>query len=345
VKLLVPLVFLIFVPLADAKAADSLGQLTVPTAKTDLLVGRLKISVPIVGKVQPVQHGIMAAPEADSEQTRVLIDAGEQRMVLMVDELFARAATNFEGEAQKAAARFPMKVNFKKWPLAAPLRAIAYFPVVPTKNEEANFVMGVFVAGPDGSVLNLVWYVNPAAAAQFSTVATLAESMAGTIVSGTRALDSTSGVRELSANSKTKSVFVTVPEGYVVTAQRGPDFIVHHIHKVTVFGDEEATLGIYLGDHPSPNREGFSDQGMGNLFGKRVPWYQKVTDENGSRTIMAGAVVSLGPSLFGYALPGRGDGPSYADVFLAASEASIVEELKSIAMSLRIGARNTKERN
>jgi len=32
-----------FVPLADAKAADSLGQLTVPTAKTDLLVGRLKI--------------------------------------------------------------------------------------------------------------------------------------------------------------------------------------------------------------------------------------------------------------------------------------------------------------
>jgi len=109
--------------------------------------------------------------------------------------------------------------------------------------------------------------------------ATLAESMAGTIVSGTRALDSTSGVRELSANSKTKSVFVTVPEGYVVTAQRGPDFIVHHIHKVTVFGDEEATLGIYLGDHPSPNREGFSDQGMGNLFGKRVPWYQKVTDE------------------------------------------------------------------
>jgi len=42
----------------------------------------------------------MAAPEADSEQTRVLIDAGEQRMVLMVDELFARAATNFEGEAQ-----------------------------------------------------------------------------------------------------------------------------------------------------------------------------------------------------------------------------------------------------
>jgi len=29
--------FLIFVPLADAKAADSLGQLTVPTAKTDLL--------------------------------------------------------------------------------------------------------------------------------------------------------------------------------------------------------------------------------------------------------------------------------------------------------------------
>jgi hypothetical protein len=135
---------------------------------------------------------------------------------------------------------------------------------------------------------------------------------------------------------------VTVPQGYVVTTQHGPDFIVHHVHKVMAFGDAEASLGVYLGDHPSANDEGFLKQGMSTLFGKRVPWSQKVSNEDGNRTIMARAVVSLGPSLFGYALPGTSDGPSYADVFVTASDASTVEELKSIATSLRLGDRNAQ---
>lgn len=341
-KPLVLLVFLLLIHLAEAGAADSLGQLTVPKTQIDVLAGRLKVSVPTGARLQPVQHGIMAAPEADNEQTRVLIDAGDQRMVLMVYELFARAAADFEGEAQKETARFPMKVNLQKWTLSGPVRAIAYFPVVPTKDQVANLVMGVFVAGPDGSVQNLVWYVNPAGAIQFSAASNLAESIAKTIAPGARTLDITPGVRELSVYSKAKSIFVTVPQGYVVTAQHGPDFIVHHIHKVMAFGDPAASLGVYLGDHPSANAEGSFEQGMSTLFGKRVPWSQKVTNEDGSRTIMARAVVSLGPSLFGHALPGMSDGPSYADVFVTASDASIVEELKSIATSLRLGDRNAQ---
>lgn len=338
-KALVPLVFLLLTPLAEAGATDSLGQLTVPKTQIDVLAGRLKVSVPAGARLQPIQHGIMAAPEADNEQTRVLIDAGDQRMVLMVYELFARAAADFEGEAQKETARFPMKVNLQKWAISGPVRAIAYFPVVPTKDQEANLVMGVFVSGPDGSVQNLVWYVNPAGAIQFSAASSLAESIAKTIAPGARALEITAGVRELSIYSKTKSVFVTVPQEYVVTAQHGPDFIVHHIHKLIAFGDPEASLGVYLGDHPSSNDEGFLEQGMSTLFGKRVPWYQKVTNEDGSRMIMARAVVSVGPSLFGYALPGMRDCPSYADVFVTASNASTIEELKSIATSLRLGDR------
>lgn len=341
-KPIVPLVFLLVTPLKEAGAADGLGQLTVPKTQIDVLAGRLKISVPTGARLQPVQHGIMAAPEADNEQTRVLIDAGDQRMVLMVYELFARAVADFEGEAQKETAHFPMKVNLQKWMLSGPVRAIAYFPVVPTKDEEANLVMGVFVAGPDGSVQNLVWYVNPAGASQFSAASILAESIAKTIAPGARTLDIAPGARELSVYSKTKSVFVTVPQGYVVTAQHGPDFIVHHIHKVIAFGDPEASLGIYLGDHPSAKDEGFLEQGMSTLFGKRVPWSQKVTNEDGGKTILARAVVALGPSLFGYALPGMSDGPSYADVFVTASDASTVEELKSIATSLRLGNRNAQ---
>lgn len=322
-------------------AQDSLAQLRISTRKTEVLAGRLILSLPEQAKSHPVQHGIMAAPEADSEQTRIMIDARDQRMVLMVYELFARTdVDDLQGPALKAIRHFRTPVNFRRWPLAAPLRAIAYFPVVPTKNEEANLVMGVFVAGPDGTVRNLMWYVNPQAASQSEAVLRLAESMAETIAPGTKTLDTTGGERELSSNSKTKSVFAAIPKGYALTTQHGPDFIVHHINKIVSFGDENASIGVYLGDHPSNNRDGFAEQGKTTLFGKSISWYQKVNREDGVEVVTVDATVPLGWSLLGRAVPGTSDGPAYADVFLTAADGSTIQELKSITGSLRLGDRN-----
>lgn len=325
-----------------AQAQDSLAQLRISTAKTEVLAGRLILAVPDQAKSRAIQHGIMAAPESDSDQTRIMIDAGEQRMVLMVYELFAHAdVDDLQGPAQNVTRHFPMKVSFRKWSLAPPLRATAYFPVSPTKNEEANLVMGVFVASPDGSVRNFMWYVNPQAASQSDAALRLAESMAETVAPGTKTLDTTGGERELSTYSKTKSVLVSIPRGYALTTQHGPDFIVHHINKIVSFGDENATIGVYLGDHPSNNRDGFVEQGKTTLFGKRVSWYEKRHNVDGTEMIVDDATVPLGWSLFGRAVPGTSDGPSYADVFLTAAKTSSIQELKSIASTLRLVDRNT----
>jgi hypothetical protein len=324
-----------------AQAQDGLAQLRISTTKTEVLAGRMLLSVPDPAKSRAIQRGIMAAPESDSEQTRIMIDAGEQRMVLMVYELFARTdVDDLQGQAEKATRHFPMKASFRKWPLTAPLRAVAYFPAVPTKNEDANFVMGVFVASPDGSVRNFMWYVNPQAASQFEADLKLAESMAETIAPGTKTLDTSGGERELSAYSKTKSVVASIPKGYALTTQQGPDFIVHHINKMVSFGDEKASIGVYLGDHPSNNRDGFVGQGKATLFGKSVTWYQRVDHEGGTELIMDDATVPLAWSVLGRAVPGTGDGPSYADVFLTAASASGILELKSIASTFRLADRN-----
>jgi hypothetical protein len=261
-------------------------------------------------------------------------------MVLMVYELFARADAGLEEPAQKMTSHSPTKVSLQKWTLVAPLRAIAYFPTAPTKDEEANFVMGLFVAGPDGSVKNFMWYANSAAASQFDAALKLAKSMADTIAPGTKTLDTASGERELSVYSKTKSVFATIPQGYVVTAQHGPDFIVHHINKIVAFGDQKASLGIYLGDHPSNSHEGFTEQEKTTLFGKSVHWYKKLNNEGGTMVIRMDAIVPLGWSLLGISAPGTSEGASYADVFMTAANVGSIEELKSIAITLRISNRS-----
>ena len=324
-------------------AADDLTQLRISATKTAVLDGRLLVSVPEQAKLRPMQHGIMSAPESDSEQTRIVIDAGQQRMVLMAYELFARASeSDLEGPAQKIISHFPMKVSLQKWTLLAPLRAVAYFPTNPTNNEEANLVMGVFVVNSDGNVQNLMWYVNPAAASQFDTALKLAKSMAATIAPGTKTLDTTGGERELSAYSKTKSVFAKIPKNYTLTAQHGPDFVVHHINKVVAFGDENASMGVYLGDHPSSNHNGFAEQEKATLFGKSVHWYQKVENEDGAKVITVDATIPLGWALLGNSMPGTSEGASYADVFLTAANASNIEELKSIALTLSIRDGNGK---
>lgn len=336
-----PYLMILFLTVTEiTPAADDLAQLRVSATKTDVLDGRLLVSLPDRAKSRPMQHGIMSAPESDSEQTRIVIDAGQQRMVLMVYELFARAGTDLEEPAQKMTSHFPVKVSVQKWTLVAPLRAVAYFPTAPTKNEEANFVMGLFVADSDGSVQNLIWYVNPAGASQFDAALKLAKSMADTIAPGTRTLDTTGGERELSAYSKTKSVFAKIPQDYVITAQHGPDFIVHHINKIVAFGDQNASMGVYLGDHPSSKHDGFTEQEKTTLFGKSVHWYQKVDNEGGTKVITVDATVPLGWSLLGNSVPGTSEGASYADVFLTAANAPSIEELKSIAIALRIRDRS-----
>jgi hypothetical protein len=324
-----------------AEASDGLGALRPSTAKTHVLAGRLTVCVPETSQSEAMQHGIMAAPESDTEQTRVVIDAGPQRMVLMVYELYARTG-DLDAAAGKEAGRFPQKVNLQKWSLPAPLRAVAYFPAAPTKDHEANLVMGVFVAQADGSVQMLQWYVNPQGAEDQAGTLKLAQAIARTIAPGDKSLDAGAGEREMAAGSQAKSVFITVPEGYVVSEQRGVDFLVHHVHKITRFGEPSASIGIYLGDHPSNDREGFVKSGTSSLFGKKAQWYLKTAKENGETVLIADALVPLAPSLFGYSLPGTGDGPSYADVFLTAGDEATLKELETIAATVRIGNRKTR---
>jgi hypothetical protein len=328
--------FVLFAGCALAQPASNLGQLRIPTTQTSVLSGRLVVSIPATAVSRTMQNGIMSAPEADQEQTRVVIDAGKQRMVLMVYELFERAGADFNAEVKAEAGRLPLKVAVQNWPLSSSLRAAAYFPEVPTQDREANLVMGVFVAQPDGSVQNLMWYANPFGAKPSAGALLLAKSMAKTIAPGARTLTVAAGERELSNYSQAKSVFIRVPEGYAVTAQRGPDFIVHHIRKMTAFGSPGASMGVYLGDHPQ-NREG-DKKDMSLLFGKQVAWYQKTVKEGDASTITASALVSLR----GLAPDSPADyAPSYADVFLSAADAATLQELKSVAATLRIGDRKS----
>lgn len=310
-------------------AADRFGQIKLGLKASDLLDGRLTICLPAEARVEAMQHGIMSAPEANAEQTRVVIDAGRQRMVIMTYERFA-TGKDFESQVKQEIAKFPRKIEAREWKLGAPLKGYAYFPVTPAVSEEANLVMGLYVVRSDETVQEVRAYVNPDGAKNFAEASSLAKAVLQTVAEGRKALDSTGGDRELFAYSKESVILITLPSGYVATSQRGPDFLVHHIHKVTGLGSPAETIGIYLGDYPETHND-YVKKDSGALFGKSVDWLEKTERDEGQAVIVDDALVSLRSWFW------NRDLPSYADVFLSAEDNAAMQELKKIAATFRIG--------
>jgi hypothetical protein len=170
----------------------------------------------------------------------------------------------------------------------------------------------------------------------------LARAMAKTIAGGTRTLDLVKGERRLCTYSQTKSVFVTLPAGYLLSEQQGIDFTVQHVRKMALLGDGGATSGVsptlsvYLGDHPSGGDSGSKANGTAVVFGQKIDLSQQSSEQGGRKMIAARSLVKLGSDLQGPGSQTR-QGPSYVDVFMNASNEAEIEELKSIAATLRIG--------
>jgi hypothetical protein len=325
-------------------ASAQLGQLKPGFKTTDLLNGRLTVRVPAQGQSQAMQRSIMAAPDAVSETTRIVINSGPQRMVVVAYELFARTDQGFEQGVQKETARLPVKVRVEEWPLPSPLRGFAYFPLTPTHNEEANPVMGIYAAQADGTVQHVAFYINRSAAKDFNAAAILAKSIAKTIAAGPQRVNSSAGEHEFSAYSPKNSIFATVPEGYAVTVQQGPDFRVYYLRKLVRFGETAESLGFYVGDYPSSDRQGFKEGGIAILFGKQAKWYEKEDTQNGKTVYFTSAIVPLAEPNPEAVPTGYRPMASFADVFLSAGDRAGIEELKKIAATLRISTSKAKEK-
>jgi hypothetical protein len=321
------LISICFCLVTCAGAADRLSDLKLSAKSTDLLQGRLTVRLPEEAHSTPAQHGIMAAPEAGAEITRIEIEAGAQKMVLLAEELFARTGQEFEKDVKEKAATLPTKVEVEPWPLPSPLRAYACMALGPEIDKEADLVMGLYVAQGDGTVEELAFFINQEAATNFAAATELAKSIARTIAPGTTKLNTSAGERKLSAYEG--DLLVTVPEGFVLTEQEGPDFFVYHLRKITSFSESPAAIGIYLGDHPPRNDENMKANGSVTLLGQRVQWFEQEVDVEGERGLYDRALIKVG------SWPSGQDHPGYVDVFLQARNGSGINELKKIAGTLK----------
>jgi hypothetical protein len=290
-----------------------LGQLELADRPLELLSGRLTIRMPAEAKLEARHENIMSAPESAEEESRVVLDAGDERLVVMAYELFRAIGKDFEGQVKKMVGTWEM-VGAK-----IERRESGGFLISPAKldlHQTAILVLCVVTSHQDGLIQLVEFFVNRKAGADAAGCAKLVHSIAATIALGDKVLDLNSGPRKIGAFT------ALVPAGYALTTQRGPDFMVYRLQKVVQLGEQSSQLGVYVGDHPSYHHEHEKvkfTKLKGKLVGADLEWHVWAAKKVWHREVIA---------------PHPSTGGRMLHVFLASSSAPDIAEMQAIAESL-----------
>ncbi|MCA9611799.1 MAG: hypothetical protein KC586_03465 [Myxococcales bacterium] len=221
-------------------------------AEASLLNGRLHMR-PVEGaRVEPRPWNIMGAPEPDAAESRLYLDAGDDKIVVMVYELFARAGSDVEAQVAHDAERsFGGRLE-RAIPLGGGLRGYHVVPDTIDTSREAVFTYALYVISPDDTMQVLAFYVSPSLGRDGRDAClALALRSARTLRPGSRRLQ-LGGDFVLTAGSK--NLHLTLPPNHTAFTQEGPDFWVHRVREVVDFGHEAAGAFVYFGGHPSRER-------------------------------------------------------------------------------------------
>jgi hypothetical protein len=282
---------------SSAQTAGALGKLEPAPTPTDVLAGRLRLRGPKTLRVEPRGHSIMAAPNSAQHETRLMLDAGKERLVIMAVEMFETVGDDLPGAVRRDVADWPQPPTVEA--LTVPeLRAVAVVPATHDLKREAILILSLYVASADNTVQNLSFYVNPAGGADIKGATGLSRRIAATLTAGPTKMVKSGGVRPLS-----DGLSVNLPEGFSTTQQPGPDFTVHHLRKLTPLGKPPARIGIYLGGHPSYQYRQMDEaappvkKSPGKLLGHDIEWHSWTRGKAPSEVTTMEALAPIGGSL------------------------------------------------
>lgn len=88
-----------------SRATDGIGKAILAENPVEVLGDRLTVRMPQGARVEARPFPIMGATESEEHETRVVFDAGQERLVLMVNESFAFASDDFEKDVRGWVAR------------------------------------------------------------------------------------------------------------------------------------------------------------------------------------------------------------------------------------------------
>lgn len=306
-------------PVSEAAGGD-LRSLSQHPQPTEVLAGRIHLRLPTGAREEPLVRSIMHAPESREDQSRIVIDVGAERLIIMVYELFAQVGDDFATSLQAEFARIgdPAAAGYRQEIVVledSRSLGVALTPITPPSVARDAFHLGSMYLGlPDGTAVVLQAHVNPDGFRDHEGAALLARRIFASAAAGPRKLSRAAGPRALG-----RHLALTLPADVIIVTQWGPDFSVYRLIPLRRLGQRESgELGVYVGHHPSFRPSGTPSPGA--LLGHSVVWY----DKSNPRSKILDVLVALEA--------GRSD--AMAHVFITAPDEAALRSLKEIAETL-----------
>jgi len=236
------------------------------SAPVALMGDHLRIT-PVAGLVPLARsHDIMGAPPPDEAETRLFLEEDGRKLVVFAFELDRTPGADVESEVRAFASLDGFAIARRK--LDSGLEVVFATPPGLTADGEAVLVDSAFALHPDGTMQWIQVFINPAVDPKPGCPA-LVRRMLESLAAGERTLPLAGGPRELG-----DGIVLDVPPDHTLVTEDGPDFTVHRLSPLLPLGQSHASLGIYVGHHPSWGPDSSAETRPTTLLGKPVVWHR-----------------------------------------------------------------------
>lgn len=209
---------------------------------------------------------IMSPDPNINEETRIIFDNGDMRLVFFAQELYTLADNNlfqFVSEQNKQNA-----IKTKILTDREGMLSILSIPTEYDTTEEAILLNNLIVKTEDNTLFTITAYINSSAYKIKEEYQKLTETVFGTLTKGTRIMDRSARKETHKIFGTEKSLTFSLPANYCVTVDQKFDFQVFNLHKYrTITEPNWVQIVIYNGRHPSLVHEEF---GLSKNSGQKI---------------------------------------------------------------------------
>lgn len=210
-------------------------------------------------KSRPVD--IMSADWNINDETRIMMDMGEMRLVFFAQELYLLGDDKLL-EVLKDDKDKQFVFTHKVLTPSDSLMSVLSTPTKWDSTQKAILINTLTIKTKDDAIIRISAYINPPAMVEKQAFTVLTERIFRTLEKGNRENPRTARVEKHKMMDSKSQLQFQLPDDFIVRIDQKYDFQVFRISKYQKMGEEDfQSMTIYLGYHPSffHKRQGFKD--------------------------------------------------------------------------------------
>ena len=247
------------------------------TNKLQVLNSKAFFNFPDEAKEEARNSGIMSAPKNPNEETRIIYDNGEKRVVFFAKELFKIGDDSLFEEVSKGKGEI---LSYQRKILTDKdyMYSILSTPIKPKEGKNGMLINSLIVKVQDGTLFNVQAFISPEAYSEKEKYAAFTESVFKTLSKGNRNINLKARTENIFLELGNYTYQIDIPENYSYIVDYGPDFKVTKFHKYTKFNAPDQKILIYSGNHASRlyGQYRFKDPYVivkGTFLKQEIDWY------------------------------------------------------------------------